>query len=675
MNISYVNFTIASDVIAYDYFWCSVKTYVEDNYRGNEKISWSYPLSDSDVDTVDELIQTILNQNPDILMFSMYVWNYALQHDIAQQIRKLKPEITIIAGGPHLEYNQPDFWLKHYYIDFICESDGYGEVFTNEFLYQFNNGKDWSQVPYLRSKFFKSPAIYNKRTFEYPKRIYHRNDDYLTSRRELADKKNTKLYFVYESSRGCPFGCTYCEWGGGINSKVTFKPTEDCIEDFKLIFDKYKPEIFGLTDANFGINNRDIELAEIIVDLKRKTGYPDKMYLFGPTKTKKKNLYKIEEMFAAEHMISDHKVSIQDFNSDVNINIDRTDAPWEEQLEAYRAMRDKYGYRIRLELILGLPGATLDSYYQALDVMGKDSVFSKRYYWLLLPTAPAADPEYMKKFNIKTIKLKYGIKASFGLQNILTVGEEELDTKSILLRPEYTEPTDVVVETSTYTREEWFEMYMMDQIISALEVEEYIDSITKYLNTEFGIAYSDFYRELWKEINNGLFDGLQNEMMVDYINEGIEKVNGRGEVSLDHFTNKFFNVYGRLETMMNIMININRSKFYERIGMFIQKTFVEDERVEDLIRWSANMIMFLDYEPGKTSFTSKYNWWKYFQTGELEGGGFVNKPMDTLYSSDNKPIDWIQYEMEERVKKYFLVLCSSVNYPKKFKHMEISHAS
>lgn len=676
MRISYTNFTIASDIVAYDYFWLSVKTYIEDNYQGNEKFSWSFPIIETNATSIDELADQVLDQDPDILMMSLYVWNHAISNDLAKIVKSKKPNITIIAGGPQVEPNKLEFWLENKHIDFICDPDGYGEVFLNQFLYELENDKNWRNVPYLRSKTIRSNVTFNKRSFEWPKNIFGRNEDYIKSRKDLALKINSKFYVVYETSRGCPYGCMYCEWGGGINSKVAFKPTEYIIEDLNFLMDNYPPDIVGFTDANFGINDRDVQLVEYLCSLKVKTGFPKRTFLFGPTKTKKENLYRIEELLAEHDLVNEHKVSIQDLNPLVNINIKRTDAPWADQMDAYKKIRDKYGCTIRLELILGLPGATLDSYYDALDIMGQDSVFSKRYWWILLPTTPASTPEYIEKHKIKTIKSRYGVRASNGVGSILRIGQtENIDgyTNSLLLDDKYTKPSDIVVETSSYTREEWLEMYMMDQLIAVLEIEHYTNSITKYLNDEHGISYSMFYRKLWeKVIVNADFPDVQGQMLREYLDEARAKLNETSNLAIDTYENSMFNVYGVFEPMFNIMIHINRYTFYKRISDFIIDEFGDIPGIHDLCMWSCNMIKFVDYIPGGTTFESEYNWVEYFKTKTLSKGRFINRPLDTTFGRSNDEIRWHTLPMEDKLKEYFLKICSDQT-SKVFANVEIQH--
>ena len=166
-----------------------------------------------------------------------------------------------------LNKENQNYFKDNWFIDFICASDGYGEVFFNEFLYQLETDKRWDLVPYLiypssgRTFYKQSTAEFNKREFNWPKNIYQNNKEYILSRKLIADNNNKKFFMSYETSRGCPFGCTYCEWGGGINSKVSFKPTEYIYEDYDFIFRELKPHFFNFIDANLGISARDVALS------------------------------------------------------------------------------------------------------------------------------------------------------------------------------------------------------------------------------------------------------------------------------------------------------------------------------------------------------------------------------------------------------------------------------
>ena len=670
MRISYLNFSAPESNISYDYFWLSLKSYVEDNYQGKNKFSWSYPIIDSNYESIDDVVDILVLEDPDILCLSAYVWNHCLISAVASKYKSIKPEVTIILGGPHQEHNQPDFFLKNSHIDFCCQTDGYGEVFFNELLYQIETDKDWSKVPYLIHKGGRSFAPHNKRSFVWPRNIFKRNIQYIRTA-----SNNEIQNIMYEMSRGCPYGCTYCEWGGGTSSKVSFKPTEYIKEDLELLIKEFKVKNIGITDANFGIMTRDIEIAQHIANLKNTYNYPKVVVLYGPTKKNKKNLYAIEEILASNVLVDEFKVSIQDLNPAVNINIDRTDTPWSEQYESYKTLRDKHNIRIRLELMLGLPGTTIKDYYDTLDIMCDEDSFGSRYVWHLLPTSPASDPAYMEKHGIKTVNIN-GVTSLSGLKS---------DRTSLLYKAEYVEPFDIVVGANSYTTDEWVEMFIMDRIILSCEIQGFTKHICKYLNDFKGIRPRTFYNRLWNTFlnNDDYLPEHQQAIYHKIIKDCKDKVNGKVTDSIEIYElPEIYNLdfVANITAMNKFVIHINRESWYDALKNWAINEFGYDEKLIDVINWTANAVMFLDYDPyaGET-FKSNYDWYTWIKTGELNERVTTNKPRDIDRGSKLDPvlIDWYKYTMEERIKRYFIAWCSESvsDHYALFKDIEVQHVN
>lgn len=691
MNISFMNLVPETGLMNYDYFWLSAKSYVEDNYKGNARFKWKYPLKYAVAENAEELVEKVTKEKPDVFMVSLYVWNHSLSVKIAEEVKKALPNCLIVFGGPHLlhKYEQ-DYFERNWYVDFICQSDGYGEVFLNDFLYQLETDKDWDQVPFLvmpkedRKGYKKSPEKFNKRTFEWPRKIFHRNKKYLRSLKKYADRNNNKFYFNYESSRGCPFGCTYCEWGGGINSKVNFKPTEYVMEDLEFIFDKIEPEFLGITDANFGIAERDIDITELLCSYNDKKGVPEKINLYGPTKVRKDNLYKIERLFAERNMSSEAKIPVQDLNSIVSENIKRTDDAWQNQMGEYEKIKNDTGVTIRLELILGLPGATIDSFYETYDVIQDYDVVASRYIWHFLPTAPAANKHYMKQFKIETMRLSRDASFNTAFNYRSIVGKNEVfkfnDARNLLLDERYKEPTDVVVSTSSYTKDEWVEMWLMDNIHYNLESRRYLSYVTQFMKKIKGVSASQFYKSFYKKFmqDEKYLQDKQFILMKNFIDTYKEAVEGRNP-SRDFYYIELPDELGldlkmAIQSYIIFMVNVDRNAFYKSLKSWIIDDFGWDDKLDDFIMWMANMIKWLDYDPyANHHFITEYDWFNYFENGvEIAKSKYKNIPLDKTYSDEKKIIDWQRYDMKERVEKMFFVLCSEYStYPDTFQEMRV----
>jgi putative methyltransferase len=671
---------MAAEVVSIDYAWLTFKSYFEENNKHKTQWEWLDPIAESYAFHVDDLVNEIVERNPDVLGFSLYVWNVGLSLQVAKQVKSKLPNCRILVGGPHITYKEDiNYFKDNNFIDAVCKEDGYGEVFLNEYLYQLEQPTlDLSEVPYCiyphNGMWKESFASFYKRDFKWPVRIYERNKPYIDRRIKKATKEDKKIYIAYETSRGCPFGCTYCEWGGGINSKVTFKPTELIIEDIDFILGYAKPFFFSFTDANFGIIDRDVDIIKHICTWRKRTSVPSIMYFFGPSKVNKHNVYEIESLTAEYGMLSDYKVPVQDLNREVLKNIDRTDEDWKLQLENYIKIREKHGGKIRLEMILGLPGATLDSYYEALDYSCTMDTFGKRYVWHLLPTTPASKKEYRDKFKIQTLKTSFGMRSttdgSFAIIK-KQFAEDLTVARDLIIDPEWMCPTEIVIETISYTKKEWLNMFLMDYIIHQAEVGELLSLVTKYM-AKAGILHSVFYRRLWDsflfEKENGL-TATQNILIQHMMQQGLEKIQKEEVIDFEYFNtpdNFPFQVRSLAGPMFNIMLYSNIKTFYNAFAKWCTSQFGEDLVRDDLIIYVSSMVKNITYTPNQYTFKTNWDWSKYKNDGVFEKRVTEYRPVDLAQWSDS-------LDLNTRIKQHFLSICSGMNGTKLFEKVKVSY--
>jgi putative methyltransferase len=685
-----MNLLSSESVIVMDYAWCSFRAYYEENYPIEKTWRWNLPIQSSIDGNPQEIADKIINQKPDVFGASLYVWNVGISLEIIRLVKQSLPNCYIIVGGPHLEYEDKDYFINNPFIDFACETDGYGEVCITEFLHQVETDRNWPSVPFLirndNGLAIHSDIKYIKKSFKWPKYFSDTIADYTDYLNDVKKKTpHLKKYFAYESSRGCPYGCVYCEWGGGTNTKVIFKPIDQVIEDLNYLFRTLKVEVFSFTDANFGIVKRDVDIIKELCRIRDETGYPEVMYFFGPSKTNKQNVYEIERLISKHGMTVEYKIPIQDINEVVNVNIDRIDDKWKDQFEEYKKIRDEVGGRIRVEMIRGLPGATLESYYQALDILCYERVFNDRYSWHLLPTSPAAKQSYIDKFGLKSIDTKYGKCFSMGGTDNIVNSETPLDKmtpRPLVFDPDYAISTKIVVETYSYTKKEYAEMYMMDWFIYVFEVNGYLQPITAYLNRMNGINYSEFYKRFFdKFINGDYLKGHQKSILDVIITQTMDKIlSNDAIIDFEYFKlpNSFpWKIDMRLASMIIMMINLDRNKFYESIKEFIRDEYGKNDTLDDLINWTNRSILWIDYDPtAPQTYVSRYDWFEWYKNydvSKLIEGTYHNTPTQLTYSFEDTPIDWHKYDMGRRVKDFFLKMCSNINNINIFTDIEVKN--
>jgi hypothetical protein len=464
-----------------------------------------------------------------------------------------------VLGGPNqgTTYTDPIFWFKNNpQFDATCRPTEYGEFFITDLLDSIsNNNIDWKNI---RNSYYRGGygPVADKRSFVFPTDTISSHLDIFFEHTAYAKITNKQSIALYETTRGCPYGCTYCEWGGGINSKVIIKPM-DVIKDELNCLSVLNISAIYLCDANFGMLPRDKEVAKLFVDYKS-LGL-NYVYIGGLAKTSSKKRKDVLDPLFEAKMLSFYNMSIQTTNPQALLAIDRTDVSIQENLELGSYFIKKYNADVRAEIILGLPGTTLADYYKELDYFYTD-YSSTKYFITVLPDSPYADPEYIKKWKIK----------------LSPVGSEGEDTDSTY-RAVYDESlikypfTFLSVSSSSLTVEEWKELsfmadmeviltnrhmlkpftdfmiknkkisagYLLKKIYTAISsVDNFYKPIDQYLTDICDGKYAlkdykkignrhvfRFYQELWIYNREELFDSIRKVLSNDLDDMSIDCLN------------------------------------------------------------------------------------------------------------------------------------------------------
>ena len=162
----------------------------------------------------DQILKGIYEAKPDLLCFSCYIWNLSYAEEIIEDIKKILPKVTIWAGGPEVSYDAPKFLKRHPDVDGIMCAEG--EKTLTELISYYEVGK--SQGKSLDGI---NGIVYqeNKTIHQTPLRDIMNMDDLVFPYEDLKDFEHKIIY--YESSRGCPFSCSYCL--SSIDKKLRFR--------------------------------------------------------------------------------------------------------------------------------------------------------------------------------------------------------------------------------------------------------------------------------------------------------------------------------------------------------------------------------------------------------------------------------------------------------------------
>jgi len=152
-------------------------------------------------ESLDDICRTVFLTNPEVIAFSCYVWNIEATARLAQNLKKVMPSLTILAGGPEVSFNSAEFLRQNPAVDFVIR--GEGEETFSEFLRAWQQDRVWKEIRGLTWR--DGEAI-----VENPERDLLPDLDRLP----LPYGENPVLpsgpIVYYETSRGCPYNCSYC---------------------------------------------------------------------------------------------------------------------------------------------------------------------------------------------------------------------------------------------------------------------------------------------------------------------------------------------------------------------------------------------------------------------------------------------------------------------------------
>tara|TARA_R110001592_G_scaffold82782_6_gene245120 strand:- start:12074 stop:13996 length:1923 start_codon:yes stop_codon:yes gene_type:complete len=321
-------------------------------------------------------IEDLKNGQQAVIGFSMYTWNAAEFLDLIHQIKSECPDVLCIAGGPHVQ--QAEDYLGEDPIDIIIL--GEGETTFKEILDgpTPDNWPSINGIAYLENGSIKKTPERQRRKFldELPSPL-----DAI----ELSDANGKPLYdsISYETSRGCPFKCAFCEWGtGAIGSKMYQFSMDRVRSDWHRIVDAGIKDIW-LADSNFGALKEDLEKAQLICELKEKTGLPSSF----ATSWSKKHSPRVQEIVLLLHnngLLPHYQLALQTLTP-LALELSNRQNMAANKYEPIARQMAAEGVPIAAELIWGLPGDNLADFENNLDQLLKTFPNLNIFAYTLLP--------------------------------------------------------------------------------------------------------------------------------------------------------------------------------------------------------------------------------------------------------------------------------------------------
>jgi radical SAM superfamily enzyme YgiQ (UPF0313 family) len=412
-----------------------------------------------------EVVDYLNKYQIDVICISLYVWNIFQSLDMLNGLKESygKP-LKIVVGGPSCDAVKDEWETKYSFVDHFVV--GQGEKAWSELVLGFLDVKELDSETANIVQFVKrgETIVEKKYQYEFVRGIHY--SPYMECGdlvKELqAVYSNHVLVWPYETQRGCPYQCSFCDWNGGQSNKVQKRKEVNFLDEIDF-FAKNNMINLHISDANFGMWDSDLESMRRIVEYK-KQGIDFKFYSYNLSKIINNNFREIISLIV-EWGVSPFyiKLSVQDTHDYVLRNIDRPGS-WEEAKEVgiglYKKFSESHGFnKIFCEMILGLPGQTPESIIENLDEFYGNGFVPRTYPFLLLRNAPISyDLEYRKLHGIVD-------DIAFELMDLTPMGDT---VEEVYSRPQDNFLYPHVIESNSFTQRDYIKMSMIDQLYRRL---------------------------------------------------------------------------------------------------------------------------------------------------------------------------------------------------------------
>jgi anaerobic magnesium-protoporphyrin IX monomethyl ester cyclase len=297
----------------------------------------------------ENILAMILAEEPDVVAFSVYLWNRRETFDLIDALGVVRPDLRIVVGGPEVSFEAPSLFDRHPGLNALIR--GEGELPFRGLLQAWVKGEKPSQVPRLMWREENQGG-------QGPDTPPIKDLDVIPSPFALGLIDLDRGFVYYETSRGCPYRCAFCL--SARDERVRAFSMERVRSDLRLLMDHEVPKI-KLVDRTFNYDaKRAREIFREILTHNRGSHFH---FEIGAHLLDEATLNLLEEvppgMFQFEIGVqSTLPGTLSAINRKASLELLETNV---------RRLREKSNVTLHLDLIVGLPGEGYTDFLKSLD--------------------------------------------------------------------------------------------------------------------------------------------------------------------------------------------------------------------------------------------------------------------------------------------------------------------
>ena len=577
-------------------------------------VIWSYAIADPEIKARFELTEWVWRRDEvepivarlaknDIVAFSTYVWNHNYNYELARRIKEINPNILTVFGGPEPAITDPELFRKNPFMDVVITFEG--EI-TFRRLLQAYESRDFAHIPgLLLNQDGKAINTGEAKRIESLEEVV---SPYLAGVFDKLIEDNPGIMWqgTLETSRGCPFACTFCDWGSLTYNKVKKFELERVFDELEWMA-RRNFDFISITDANFGMfAERDGLIADKIIECQEKYGSPRTFSVAWAKNQKKEVVDIVKKLLDARGFNQGLTLSVQSLDLDVLENIRRKNMEMNKLNEVFELCEQR-NIPTYTELILGLPGESLESWkknFWTLFEMGNHTGLTVFQAQLL----ENAEMNLLQKklFKITSQPVTDYFAGSYSVEHI----EESIDvitgTKDM--------PTPTMLDAQIFS---WFQ--------TTFHINGFATLVARFVNKYMGISYNDYYEDLFEYFMTNEWvikeEAETRQYFANWMNTG--KIN-HPKIGVEIHG---WNIIHR--TSMNMHQENRVDELYDVLEKFLQRYDLPEDLLASLMKLQRNYyIKYNDRNQYPMNLDVDYNIWDYLS---------FNQPLDktaTTYRLD-----------------------------------------
>tara|TARA_Y100000590_G_scaffold163199_1_gene187074 strand:+ start:8131 stop:10167 length:2037 start_codon:yes stop_codon:yes gene_type:complete len=501
------------------------------------------------------LDEALKDHFPSMLCFSNYSWNLELGYKFASLVKQKNPSVVTMFGGPNFPTEieeKIEFLKRKPNIDFIIELEGelgFVDLVKNLMSNNFDIKKLKSGAPKMKNTCYLEGNNLISGPINRIQDINIVPSPYLNG--ALDKFFDMPLVPMIETTRGCPFSCTFCADGLSSKNLVKRYEHERVKEELYLIAKKVKNinELI-FTDLNFSMYKQDLHTAKVLADIQKTYNYPT-VVSASPGKNMPKRTIEVASMIKGWNL----GAQIQSNDKDVLKAIKRKNI----SSSAYKELIDygnTLGEKTESAIILGMPEDSRNRHFESLRFgIDNDAKTVRMFQAMLLVGTEMASKATRKKYELKskfrTIPGCLGVYDILGSKHSVAEIEEIIVESNTLSKKDYIEcRTMNLLVTTFYNNSIFEEIFVMlrSMGVSSFDCLVYIKEHPELYSEKIKKIISDFVFETTEDLYDNWDEANSFVLSPDVIAKYIGGDMGTNELLLSHA--KLFNEFEDINNLI-----------------------------------------------------------------------------------------------------------------------------